>query len=419
MQPPFMYLSGSKWNTRKRRPRRSNPWRVAALLLLIAGVIYVERFVLPQTTPLFVPTVEPTRSPASFILEAETLFQAGQLQQAIEAYQEAIEIDPQASDFYADLARTQVYAGDYQGAVTNAQNAVLLDSQSAYANAVLGWSLDFLAQEDPEAATTLDALSNLEEAVKLNPDSALVRAFYAEVIIDDNVANFEAAREQAETAVRLDPNLLEAQRALGYVWERTGNYDLAFEAYNSALRINDKLALLHIAIGNMHFNLGDAAAARESYIRASTLAPEDVIPLRLIAQAYAREGEFGKASQYAQSAVELEPSNARLLGDLGRMYYKNGDFESAISSLALAIHGGTTDDGVSVEGQPLDPGDALVVDMYSMYGLALARQSQCGLAVELAEALVTGVPESELAAGNAEEILILCGELEPPEEAEA
>jgi tetratricopeptide (TPR) repeat protein len=414
-----MYLSGSKWNTRKRKPRRSNPWRVAALLLLIAGVIYLERNVLPQTEPLFVATVEPTRSPASFILEAETLFEAGHLQQAIEAYEEAIAVDPQGSDFYAALARVQVYAGDYQGAVTNAQNAVLLESNSAYANAVLGWALDFLAQQDPEAATISDALTLLEDAVRLNPDSAMVRAFYAEVIIDDNVANFESARQQAELAVQLDPNLLEAQRALGYVWERTGNYDLAFEAYSSALRINDKLALLHIAIGNMHFNLGDANSALNSYIRASTLAPEDVIPLRLIVQAYARVGEFGKASQYAQSAVELEPASARLHGDLGRMFYKNGDYQSAIASLALAIHGGAYEDGISIEGLPLDPGDALVVDIYSMYGLALAKQSQCGLAVDLAEALVTGVPDNELAAGNAQEILIECGQLEPPPETEA
>ncbi len=414
-----MHLSGSKWNTKKRRQRRSSPWRVALLLLLIATVIYVERVVVPQTPPLFVVTPIPTRNPATIILEADSLFQAGKLAQAEQAYHEAISINPQEDDYYTELARIQVFAGRYEDAVTNASNALLLDPNSALANAVLGWALDFQSQSEPESADILEALQKVEKAVELDPNSALVRAYYAEVLIDENVTAFQQAGEQAQLAVQLNPNLLEAQRAVGYVWERTGNYDLAFEAYQNALRINPNLALIHIAMGNMYFNNGDSQSAVDSYIRASTLAPEDVIPLRLIAQAYARDGEFGKASQYARSAVDLEPSDSRLHGDLGRMYYKNADYDSSIKSLALAIHGGSYLEGIQVAGLPLDPGDPLIVDVYSMYGLALAERGQCDLAVDLSEALITGVPDSEVATGNAEEILIRCGLIDPPEETEA
>jgi tetratricopeptide (TPR) repeat protein len=414
-----MHLSGSKWNTKKRRQRRSSPWRVALLLLLIATVIYVERVVVPQTPPLFVVTPIPTRNPATIILEADSLFQAGKLAQAEQAYHEAISINPQEDDYYTELARIQVFAGRYEDAVTNASNALLLDPNSALANAVLGWALDFQSRSEPESADILEALQKVEKAVELDPNSALVRAYYAEVLIDENVTAFQQAGEQAQLAVQLNPNLLEAQRAVGYVWERTGNYDLAFEAYQNALRINPNLALIHIAMGNMYFNNGDSQSAVDSYIRASTLAPEDVIPLRLIAQAYARDGEFGKASQYARSAVDLEPSDSRLHGDLGRMYYKNADYDSSIKSLALAIHGGSYLEGIQVAGLPLDPGDPLIVDVYSMYGLALAERGQCDLAVDLSEALITGVPDSEVATGNAEEILIRCGLIDPPEETEA
>jgi hypothetical protein len=41
------------------------------------------------------------------------------------------------------------------------------------------------------------------------------------------------------------------------------------------------------------------------------------------------------------------------------------------------------------------------------------------LAADLSEALITGVPDNEIATGNAEEILIRCGLIDPPEEAEA
>ena len=407
-----MYLSGSKWNTRKRR-RRSNPWRVLGLLLLIAALLYLNSFILPETPPFFVATLVPTRSPASLVLEGESLFQAGKLAQAKLSYLEAIAIDPQNPDYYIELARIQVFTGEYAEAVSNASNAVLLDPNSARANAVLGWALDFQAFADPESATTLEALERVEQAVELDPNSALVRAYYAEVIIDDDLEAYDRAREQAEQAVRLDPNLLEAQRALGYVWERTGNYALAFEAYQNALRINPNLAVLHIAIGNMYFVQQNVQEAIRSYTTATTLAPEDVVPNQLIARAYAQVGEFGKASQFAQAAVDLQPTNPRLHGDLGRMYYKNGENEAAIASLALAIQGGPFENKGQVQGLPLDPGDSIVVEFYYMYGLALAKSTQCGLASEIAHSLLTNVPGSPDVVTNAEEILILCGELPP------
>jgi hypothetical protein len=59
-----MYLSGSKWNTKRKR-RRSNPWRILVLILLIAAVVYIERFVVPTVPLLFVVSPTPTRSPAT------------------------------------------------------------------------------------------------------------------------------------------------------------------------------------------------------------------------------------------------------------------------------------------------------------------------------------------------------------------
>jgi hypothetical protein len=105
-----MYLSGSKWNMRKRR-RRSNPWLALALVALIAAGVYVERVIVPTVPPLFIPTPTPTRSPATFVVQAESLFAAGKLDQAEETYLQAIAIDPQQVAFYVALARTQVFNG--------------------------------------------------------------------------------------------------------------------------------------------------------------------------------------------------------------------------------------------------------------------------------------------------------------------
>jgi tetratricopeptide (TPR) repeat protein len=411
-----MYLSGSKWHLRKKR-RRSNPWRVLILLLLVGGAIYIWQFYIPTVPPLFVPTLTPTRSPASILLEAESLFQAGKLSQAEVTYQEAIAVNPREASYYIELARVRVFAGKYAEAETAARDALVIDPNSALAHAVLGWALDFRAAQEEDVTQKLElldlALLEVEQAIKLDPNIALARAYYAEVIIDNDISQYEFALEQAQIAVQLDPNLLEAHRAIGYVWELTGNREQALGAYELAMQFNPNLPRLHIDIGNMLRALGDVDGARASYLNAVALAPNSTEPLTLLAQLYAGTGEFGKASQYAKNAVDLIPSDARLRGNLGRMYYHNNVLDEAIIQLELAIRGGTAEEGLWVEGLLLDPGDPRVIEFYYTYGLALAKQGRCEEGVPIFEALLRGVPEDEIAVFNAQEGLILCGQLEP------
>jgi len=401
-----MYLRGSKWSMRKSsRKSRKRFWQILFLLVLIGGAVYVERVIVPTIPAPFIPTPTPTRSPASYVLEAESLFEAGKLDQAEEAYQQAIMVQPDEAEFYIALARVQVFNGNLEEAELNARNALLLAPDSSDAHGVLGWILDFQGGD-----ALVESEESVEKALNLNPNSALAHAYHAEVLMD--LGEYETALEEARTAVQLDPNLLEAQRALGYVWENTANYENALDAYLSALRINPNLTMLHLSAGDMYLALFDAENARESYLRAVALSPNDPTPLTRIMLVYARDGEYGIASQYAADAALKNPSNATLHGNLGRMYYKNSDYESAIESLALAIHGGVTETGEEVEGIPLDPGSPVVIEFYSTYGLALAKTARCDLATQIFEALLIGVPDDEVAIFNATEGLRICTEIE-------
>ena len=366
-----MYLSGSKWNMRRRR-RRSRPWLILILVLLIAAGVYIERVIVPSVPPLFVPTLTPTRSPATFVLQAESLFAAGKLDQAEEAYRQAITIDSQQAAFYVALARTQVFNNKPEDAARSAEDALLID-----------------------------------------PNSALTQAYLAEILMDNSAENYKEALDAAQRAVQIDPNLLEAHRALGYVWESTANYQDAMDSYETALRINPNLAILHVSMGNMLLNQGDTNGAISSYLQASQLMPTSVQPLQLIAQAYARVGDFGKASQYAETAVGLKPADPRMHGDLGRMYYKNNDLDQAVIELELAVRGGTTEQGVVVKAVPWDAARSSTVEFYWTYGLALAKTGQCGQAVEIFQALLAEVRDDTVAVENVTQGMVLCGVLQP------
>jgi tetratricopeptide (TPR) repeat protein len=341
-----MYLNGSKWNMRKKR-RRSNPWRVIALLFLIGLGVYFERVIVPTIPPPFVPEPTETQSPVTFVTEAEAQFQAGKLEQAEQSYARAIAVNPDEPAHYIDLARLQVFMGKYDLAEENASNALLIDENSARANAVLAWAMDFNGKYE-------EAYERIQTALQLDPNLALAHAFSAEILMDLTVGNYEEALDEAQTAVQMDSSLLEAHRALGYVWEMTGNYAEAIESYRTALSINPNLTLLHMSVGDMYLALGDTASAIESYTRASALAPTDVLPYRRLALANARIGEFGKASQWAEEAMHMDPANAYLHGDLGRMYYNNNQLLDAIQELGFAIHGGQMSSQWTVQGQEIE-----------------------------------------------------------------
>ena len=184
------------------------------------------------------------------------------------------------------------------------------------------------------------------------------------------------------------------------------NLDQAIQELKAAIAINDKIADLHLNLGFAYRVAGENDLAVDELLAAYALSPTDSNIPTEIAFAYANEGQFGKASQYAEDAVKIDPTNPRMHGNLGIMYYRNSELDKAVPALALAVRGGTTTDGVVVEGQPLDYGK--VAEYYWFYGFALAKNNMCAEAVPVFQALLSGVPDDQLAVDNATAGLELC-----------
>ena len=142
---------------------------------------------------------------------------------------------------------------------------------------------------------------------------------------------------------------------------------------------------------------------------ANTLNPSDPEPDYLISRTYATFGEYAKALQYADSAVQNNPGDASLRGNLGVMNYRNLFWAEAVQELGLAIFGGTTRDGVEVKGIPLS-NNQLVTEYYFTFALALARTNQCGDALKIVQELQSKVPTDEIAMDAANRTIEICQE---------
>lgn len=403
------------------RRRRSSPLRIIFLVLLVAGALYVNQVVVPATPPLFIPTATPTRSPESFLKDAQDLIGEGRINQAIEAYKMAAKADPRNPAIYVTLARWQVLYGDYTGAMENVENALLLNPNHALAHAVRGWILgkqgDFLAGE-----------GEIRTSLGLDPNSALAYAYLAELYLDrisanqDDLNTLDKAIEASKTARDLDPSLLEVRRARGLVLQNTTNHEEAIQEFEAAIAMNENLAELYVSLGISYRLTQQADRAVETFLRAIALRPDDAEPYAELAATYFNAGEYAKGIQYAEEAVKRTPENPFLQGLLGTLYFRNLQYTESIPYLRLSMRGGFTEEGVQVQPMELNRQDAASVAYFSRFGIALANVGQCGEALQVAQELLQKIPDDENAAYNAQVMIDTCRELAenpPPVDAEA
>ena len=392
---------------RQRRPR-INWFLVVIVVLLIIAITYIDRFILPTAQTPFIPTFTATRDPESYVTDAENLFAEGKLLQSIDSYMEAIRVKPDEASIYIALAHVQIFAGKYDEALVNAENSLLLNPNNSMAHGVRAWALtqtgDYVGADD-----------SLKEALRLDPNNGIIQAYKAflygrmyENNAGPSIDPITVAIQASKDAVTLSPNSLEAHWARAYILQLTANGEQAIQEYLLAVQINSNISEIHLELGVSYKGLGVIDLALEQYTLANTLNPSDIRPYLYSSRALVSIGEYAKAVQYAESAVANDTTNPYLRGNWGFMLYKNNDFPNALIQLSLAINGGTNEDGLVVQPQPLTADDTRIAQYYYVYAILLARSNRCGEALPVTQLLVSAVPDDADAAYNVTYVEQLC-----------
>jgi tetratricopeptide (TPR) repeat protein len=443
------------------QPRRSNIYRVFVLLLMVLGALWFWQLTRRGAirNP-FLPTPTPTRTAQSYLLEGETYFTAGYLEAAITAYREAARLEPENAQIWAQLARIQAYSSnslttDYERserlkqALESANQAVALAPDDSNAHAIRAFVLDWnataaLTTADERASLLLQAEQAATRALQLDSQNALAMAFYAEILIDQQ--KWSQAEQVIQQALERQPDLLDVQRVYAYVLESTMRYEQAIQAYQRALELAPNLTFLYISIGANYRRLALDVPADPAYDRERALLYEqaityfaraadinkqlqikDPVPYIAIAKAYSQQGDFFAAALNIRKALEFDPTNADLYGQLGIIYQRARNYESAIPALQCALRGCDPEtscqarfvrscregEGVTVTGLPLSPG---TVDYYLVYGSVLAalsrpEQNYCPEAVSVLEELLAAYGDNPIIAQNAGVGLEICRSL--------
>ena len=360
-----MYL-----DRRYRGRRRRSLWPIIPLLVALGVGLYFlatrTRFFENPFNPLL-PTPTPTRSALSYLAEAEDYYESGQAANALKTYQRATELEPENDEAFRQQAWLLIQLGHPTKAVAPAERAVSI-KENAQNLTVLAMALDWAGQYDEAIKIALQAVEN-------DPLSAEAHAIAAEIYMDKG--NWARALDEIETAIRLSPDNALVQRNLGYVMDNQGRHKEATAAFERAAELAPKLGYIYTTAGNGYLALGDYDNAIAQYEKAVQATPDSPVGYDSLGHASALAGDPDRGLSMVKRAIEIDPEYGPAYAHLGRLYYTQLNYESAIENFLKAF-----DLGVRNE------------EYFYELGLAYAYLEDCANAIKWLEKALEVNPES-------------------------
>src|SRR5262245_57308942 len=164
-----------------------------------------------------------------------------------------------------------------------------------------------------------------------------------------------------------DANQMDVHRINAYLLETLSQYNLAITEYEKAIALEPNFTFLYLRLGanyrRLAFEIQNPEAARPVYEKSleyfdkavdinTQIGVNDPGPHLSIARTYSQLGEFFAAARNVQKALEYEPTNADIYGQLGIIYFRSRNYEGSIFSFECAIRGCSGED--SCYGRGLD-----------------------------------------------------------------
>jgi predicted O-linked N-acetylglucosamine transferase (SPINDLY family) len=247
--------------------------------------------------------------------------QAGRLEQANEAYQQALQANPDHPDALHLLGMLAHQIGDQPLAVELINRAISLSPNSPNYHCNLGTVLQAQGKSDEAIACFRQALTI--EANNTVFHYNLGHALQAKGELAAAVASYRAA-------ISLAPNHLESHSNLGHTLRALGELDQAVACYHQAIAIAPNLAEMHFNLGTALGAQGKLEVASESYRHAIALFPD-------YAQAHCNLGALLLAQNKFDDAVASYQRAIAISPDFGEAHYNLGIALQAQNKLDDAI----------------------------------------------------------------------------------
>ena len=233
-----MYLRGRRFQPTSEPPRLTLKRTAGYCAAIFLGLVILKLFAMGIVRSPFASPPLPTRSAQSYAAEGQAFFDSGDMNKAIQAYENAVRVSPTNARNWEELARILTYSSEMilgspekinqlKQALASIDQACALDPEFgtnfAIRALVLDWSANPNLVDEATREDLLDeAYRSSVRALQLDPNNPLALAFQAEVLVDQ--ANWTLALDIGARAADLAPNIMDVHRAYAYVLESNAYY---------------------------------------------------------------------------------------------------------------------------------------------------------------------------------------------------
>jgi len=224
---------------------------------------------------------------------------------AIETYTFNVQLEPSYFEGHLHLGLLFYRLKQFPEAITHLTRALTINSKQPEAHIVLG--LTYLQKEQFD-----DAAKALEEGISQNPKSADLHFNLGTVY--DKLNRFDDVERVMETAIKLDPHHADALNYLGYSYaERGVKIDQALSLTKQAVALKPSNGYYVDSLAWALFKSGLVTEALTEMKRAVALAGDDPVLYEHLGDIYAKQRNLSDARESWLHALELDPSNNKLM----------------------------------------------------------------------------------------------------------
>jgi len=235
---------------------------------------------------------------------------------------------PKQPNFSIELGDALRHAGNLSGAVDAYRQALVLDPLSSRAQRRLGVALGSSGQQD-------EALVVLQKAIEHEPDNALL--WYERALVESKSGDRTKAIADLRKSLKLKSDFADAQNTLGAKLAQSGDAQGAETAFRAALTVNPYDAGTQANLGRLLAGQGNWGPAAFHLQKAVRLDPTVTDAHTDYVVALMQMQRLPEAEKEAEAAVKADPKSpnahdllGQILAQKGQMARAHMEFEAAL-----------------------------------------------------------------------------------------
>ena len=256
------------------------------------------------------------------------LHDVGRDDEAIDLYRELNRLRPKVGRHFLCLGSILADRGDEAGARAASKAAAGLFEDDLRTSPDDHGNLGNLAVSLMQLGDLDEAIARQRNAIRLKPDDAAHHANLATMLSRKGDKDGELA--EYREAIRLDPEEADLHASMASILAQRGDADSAMAEALEAIRLKPDLAKgHHILACILYFSRGMLVEAMASFREAARLQPDDALVFWNLGRVLALSLDFRGAANALRTAVRLRPENLLCYSELGSALQETGELSAA------------------------------------------------------------------------------------------